>query len=73
MDRKSSSLCFFDRLGILSDIQRTHTVDYYPISSISSTGPIEFEIPDSAEYYIDLNDMKLYLKFNVTKADGTKI
>ena len=73
MDCKSSSLCFFDRPGILSDIQRTYTVDYYPISSISSSGPIEFEIPGSAEDYIDLNDIKLYLKVKVTKADGTKI
>ena len=73
MDCKGSSLCFFDRPGILSDIQRTYAVDYYPISSISSSGPIEFEIPCSAEDYIDLNDIKLYLKVKVTKADGTKI
>ena len=73
MECKDSSLCIFDKPGILTDIQRSYTVDYYPVSSVTSSGPIEFYIPGNSEDYIDLNDIKLYLKIKVTKADGSKI
>lgn len=73
MNCKTSSLCIFDKPGILTDIQRSYTVEYYPLSSVTSKGPIEFHIPGNGEDYIDVNDIKLYVQFHVTKADGTKI
>ena len=73
MDCKTSSLCIFDKPGILTDIQHSYTVDYYPVSSVSSTAPIEFYIPGNGEDYIDVNDIKLYVKLKVTKADGSDI
>ena len=73
MECKDSSLCLFDRPGTLTDIQRSYTVDYYPVSSVTASGPIEFYIPGNSEDYIDLNDIKLFVKLKVTKADGKAI
>ena len=73
MDCKTSSLCIFDKPGILTDIQHAYTVDYYPVSSVNSTAPIEFFIPGNSEDYIDVNDIKIYIKLKVTKADGSNI
>lgn len=73
MNCKSSSLCVFDKPGVLTDIQRGYTVDYYPVSSVTSSGPIEFHIPGNAEDYIDVNDIKLYVKLKVTHTDGSDI
>ena len=73
MECKSSSLCIFDKPGTSTDIQRSYVVDYYPVSSVSSNGPIEFYIPGNAEDYIDVNNIKVYIKLKVTKADGTNV
>lgn len=73
MDCKTSSLCIFDKPGILTDIHRNYIVDYYPVSTLSSTAPIEFFIPGNGEDYIDVNDIKIYVKLKVTKADGSDI
>ena len=63
----------FDKPGTMTDIQKYQVVDYYPLSSITAGAPIEFHIPGNTEDYIDLNDISLYLKMKVTKADGTAI
>lgn len=73
MECKSSSLCIFDKPGTTTDVQRNYVVDYYPVSSVSSNGPIEFYVPGNAEDYIDVNEIKLYVKINVTKGDGKPI
>ena len=73
MNCKTSSLCIFDQPGVLTDVHQNYTVDYYPVSSITSTAPIEFHIPGNAEDYIDVNDIKLYVKLKVTHADGSNI
>ena len=73
MDTRNSSLCIFDKPAVQTDIQQNHTTDYFPLTSVSSGGPIEFHIPGSAEEYIDVNDIKLYILAKVTKADGTDI
>lgn len=73
MECVHSALCIFDKPSVQTDIQRNNVVDYYPISSISGSGPIEFHVPGNSEEYIDLNDTKLYVKFKVTRADGKNI
>lgn len=73
MEYRSPALCVFDRPGSQTDILKSYTVDYYPLSSISGGGPIEFEIPGSAEDYLDVNDISLYVRFKVLKADGKAI
>ena len=73
MECKNSSLCLFDTVPIQTDIIKTTVVDYFPVSSINSGGPIEFHIPGNSEEYIDCNDINLHIKFKVIKGDGNNI
>ena len=73
MEVKNSSLCLFDQPAVQTDFIRNQDVDYYPLTNVASGGPIEFTIPGSAEEYIDVNDIHLYILAKVTKADGSKI
>ena len=72
MEVKNSSLCLFDQPAVQTDFIRNQDVDYYPLTNVASGGPIEFTIPGSAEEYIDVNDIHLYILAKVTKADGSK-
>ena len=73
MECKNSSLCLFDQLPVQTDIIKYNIVDYFPVTSISSGGPIEFHIPGNSEEYIDCNDINLSLKIKVTKGAGADI
>ena len=73
MDCKNSALCLFDKPGVLTDILRKHTVDFHPVSTLSSNGPIEFVVPGTNEDYIDLSKTKLYVALKITKDDGKDI
>ena len=66
-------MCIFDRPGVLSDIQRRYTIDYYPINTLSADAPIEFVIPGSSEDYIDLSNTTLYVRFKILQEDGTAV
>ena len=73
MDCKTSSLCIFDTPGVLTDIKRSYVVDYHPISSLKSDSPIEFEIPASADDYIDVSNTKLYVRFKIVQDNGKAV
>ena len=73
MEYRSSSLYLFDRPGAQTDILKSSVVDYYPVSSLGSGGPIEFHIPGNADDYIDSNDIYLYVRFKVLTSDGKDI
>lgn len=73
MECRNSSLCVFDKQHTQTDVIRSYVSDYYPITSITSNGPIEFHVPGNTEDYVDVNDVYLHVKFKVTKADGTAI
>ena len=73
MEHRSSSLCVFDKPGTQTDILKSTTIDYYPLSSIGDGGPIEFYIPGNGDDYVDLNDISLYVRFKVLKSDGKPI
>ena len=73
MECKNSALCIFDKPGVLTDTQRSYFVDYYPVNTLSSDGPIEFVIPGSSEDYIDLGSTTLYVTFKIVHDDGTAI
>ena len=73
MECKNSALCIFDKPGVLTDILRKHTVDFYPVSTLSSSGPIEFVIPGTSEDYLDLSKTKLYVSLKVLEDDGTNV
>ena len=73
MNCKTSALCIFDSPGVLTDIQRSYVVDYYPINTLSADAPIEFIIPGSSEDYIDVSKTTLYVNFKILKEDGTAV
>ena len=73
MECKNSALCVFDKPPTQTDIIKNYVTDYFPITSISSGGPIEFHIPGNTEDYVDVNDIYLYVKFKVVKGDGSAI
>ena len=73
MDCKSSALCIFDEQDVQTDITGTTVVDYYPLTSLSAGGPIEFHVPGSTDEYLDLNDIQLKVHVKITKKDGTAI
>ena len=70
MDCKSASLCLFDEKDIQVDITGNVVTDYYPLTSLSAGGPIEFTVPGTVDEYIDLSDIKLHLRTVITKSDG---
>ena len=47
---------------------------YHPIASLDSYhAPIEFVVPAQTEYYTDLSQSNLYLKFKILKEDGPNL
>ena len=47
---------------------------YHPIASLDSYhAPIEFVVPAQTEYYTDLSQSNLYLKFRILKEDGSNL
>lgn len=73
MEVKNSSLCIFDKPAVQTDFITNTITDYYPLTNVSAGGPLEFVIPGSADEYIDVNDIQLYILAKVLKADGTAI
>ena len=43
---------------------------YYPVSSISPNGPIEFNVPASDEEYTSLADTELFVRAKIVKLDA---
>ncbi len=55
---------------IMMTMQESQWVEFHPVSSLTDSAPIEFEIKGQPEDYIDLNSSYLYLKLKVLKANG---
>ena len=67
------STLYFDKQPVQTDIIKSYIADYFPISSLGSSSPIEFHIPGNSEDYIDVNDLYLQIMFKVINRDGTYI
>lgn len=53
-------------------VEKGQWIDHQPISIISSSSPIEFQIVGT-ENYLDLAKTMMFLKVKITKADGTDL
>ena len=73
MECKNSALCIFDKPPTQTDVIKSYVSDYFPVTSITAGGPIEFHIPGNTEDYVDVNDIYLHVKFKVVKSDGSAI
>ena len=69
-DCSSLSLALFSLPPTQSFFQKGTSIDYHPITSLSDGGPIEFKVSGSGKKFFDLARSYLYLKVNVSKADG---
>ena len=72
-DCSSSSLELFLLLPTQSSFQKGKSVDYHPVTSLSDGGPIEFKISERGKEFLDLASSYLYLKAEVSKADGSNL
>ena len=48
-------------------------VEYHPMTTVADGSPIEFDISETAEDYIDFGNTMLYVKAKVTALDGTNL
>ena len=56
-----------------TSMERSNQCIYHPISSLSDSGPIEFNVSGSSDEYIDLGRTMLYIKLQVTKKNGESL
>ena len=54
-----------------TDIYRSHTVTYKPIAPAEHPAQLEFNCSGHSDYYIDLNSVRLLLRFKLVKTDGS--
>ena len=66
-----SELDLFAMPPTMMTMQESQWVEFHPVSSLTDSAPIEFEIKGQPEDYIDLNSSYLYLKLKVIKTDNT--
>ena len=48
-------------------------VEYHPISTITNTAPIEFDVSSSGEDYMDFANSNLYVRAKLQRANGANI
>ena len=68
-----SELDLFESVVTQTSVGDSYYVNYYPVTSISSGGAIEFIVNVSDDIYLDLENTILYIKSKITKRDGTAL
>jgi hypothetical protein len=68
-----SELDLFSVPPTQTSIESATIVEHHKTSSITGSGPIEFDIKSTGVEYIDLNNTQLYVKVKIVKADGSAI
>ena len=65
-----SELELFSTPPLQVAVEEGQWIEYNPVSSISSSAPIEFTVTGSGDEYIDLNKTLLEVKAVIKQADG---
>ena len=68
-----SDLDLFTSPATQTSITKGQWIEYHPLSNITDSGPIEFNVSGSGEEYLDLARTLLFLKAKITKANGIAI
>ena len=68
-----SELDLFTIPATQTSIHKGQWIEYHPLSNITDTGPIEFNVSGTGEEYLDLARTQLYVKAKITKANGTAL
>lgn len=68
-----TELDLFTTLPLQTCIQKGLWVEYQPLSSLESSGPVEFHIPGSSNEYIDIYQTQLMVKGKIVKKDKNEL
>ena len=68
-----SELDLFSIPATQGSITKGQWIEYHPISNITDSGPIEFNISGSGEEYLALAKTQLFVKAKITKANGSAL
>ena len=68
-----SELDLFSIPATQTSITKGQWIEYHPISNITDSGPIEFNISGSGEEYLDLAKTQLFVKAKIFKANGSAL
>ena len=64
----NAELDLFARPPVQTSIEHGAMKDYYPVSGMIQSGPLEFTINGSAEHYLDLSSAFLYVNAQISDA-----
>ena len=68
-----SELDLFTIPATQTSITKGQWIEYHPLSNITDTGPIEFNVSGTGEEYMDLAKTQLFVKAKITKANGDNL
>ena len=68
-----SELDLFTIPATQTSIIKGQWIEYHPLSNITDTGPIEFNVSGTGEEYLDLAKTQLFVKAKITKANGDNL
>src|SRR6266700_6745087 len=66
-----SELDLFKKVSFQGAIENSQIIQYRPITALSETSTVEFDIPISPDEYLDLQNIYLWIKGRVVQQDGT--
>ena len=68
-----SELDLFTIPATQTSITKGQWIEYHPLSNITDSGPIEFNVSGTGEEYLDLARTQLFVKAKITKANGVAL
>ena len=68
-----SELDLFTIPATQTSITKGQWIEYHPLSNINATSPIEFNVSETGEEYLELAETQLLVKAKITKANGTAL
>ena len=63
-----SELDLFTIPATQTSIHKGQWIEYHPLSNITDTGPIEFNVSGTGEEYLDVARTQLYVKAKITNS-----
>ena len=76
---EESCVCMKSELDLFSvpptqtSVENGSWVEYHPITTLTDSSPIEFDIPSSGEDYVDFANSYLHVKAKIVKANGADL
>ena len=68
-----SELDLFTIPATQTSITKGQWIEYHPLSNITDSSPIEFNVSGTGEEYLDLARTQLFVKAKITKANGAAL